>query len=61
MASRQNGPDEVLEIVKEECPEDAEDISQFVDKERLQTIIDDFKERSGFAIDTLNNLRTYEL
>ena len=61
MASRQNGPDEVLEIVKQECPEDAEDIFQFVDKERLQKVIDEFKERSGFGIETLNNLGTYEI
>jgi 5-methylphenazine-1-carboxylate 1-monooxygenase len=61
LASRQNGPDEVLEIVKEECPEDAEDIFQHVDKARLEKIIDDFKERSGFAIDTLNNLPAYDV
>jgi 2-polyprenyl-6-methoxyphenol hydroxylase-like FAD-dependent oxidoreductase len=61
LASRQNGPDEVLEIVKEECPEDAEDIFLHVDKARLEKIIDDFKERSGFGIDALNNLPAYEV
>jgi len=61
LASRQNGPDEVLEIVKEECPEDAEDIFLHVDKARLEKIIDDFKKRSGFGIDALNNLPAYEV
>ncbi|MFT5133183.1 MAG: 2-polyprenyl-6-methoxyphenol hydroxylase-like FAD-dependent oxidoreductase [Gammaproteobacteria bacterium] len=61
MASRQNGPDEVLEIVKDECPEEAEDIYQYVDKARLETVIDDFKERSGFGIDKLNNLASYDV
>jgi hypothetical protein len=61
LASRQNGPDEVLEIVKEECPEDAEDIFLHVDKARLEKIINDFKERSGFGIDALNNLPAYEV
>jgi 5-methylphenazine-1-carboxylate 1-monooxygenase len=61
MASRENGPDEVLEIVNDECPEDAEDIYQYVKEERLEKVIDDFKERSGFAIDVLNNLKSYDL
>ncbi len=61
MASRENGPDEVLEIVKEECPEDAEDIYQFVVKERLEGVINAFKERSGFALDVLNNLASYDV
>jgi len=60
IASRQNGPDEVLEIVNDECPEDAEDIYQYVKQERLQKVIDDFKERSGFAIEVLNNLESYD-
>ena len=61
IASRQNGPDEVLEIVNDECPEDADDIYQYVERERLQAVIDDFKDRSGFNIDTLNNLDTYDV
>jgi len=61
IASRQNGPDEVLEIVKDECPEDAADIYQHVEKSRLEAVIDEFKERSGFGIDTLNNLPSYEV
>ncbi len=61
LASRQNGPDEVLEIVKEECPEDAEDIYKHVPLSRLEKVIDDFKERSGFAIETLNNLDAYDI
>ena len=61
VASRQNGPDEVLEIVREKCPEDAENIHEYVDKQLLQGVIDGFKERSGFAIDTLNKLDSYDL
>lgn len=61
LASRQNGPDEVLEIVKEECPEDAKDIYQHVPLSRLEKVIDDFKQRSGFAIETLNNLDAYDI
>ena len=59
LASRKNGPDEVLEIVRNECPEDADDIHDYVSKNRLQSVIDDFKERSGFAIETLNNRPSY--
>ena len=59
LASRRNGPDEVLEIVRNECPEDADDIHEYVSKDRLQSVIDDFKERSGFAIETLNNRPSY--
>lgn len=61
LASRENGPDEVLEIVRNECPEDADDIHDYVGKERLQSVIDAFKERSGFAIETLNNGPSYTL
>lgn len=61
LASRQNGPDEVLEIVKEECPENAEDIYQHVPLSRLEKVIDNFKQRSGFAIETLNNLDAYDI
>ena len=60
-ASRENGPDEVLEIVNESCPEDAEDIFQYVEKSTLQAVIDEFKERTGFGIDTLNNLPSYDI
>ena len=59
LASRRNGPDEVLEIVRNECPEGADDIHEYVSKDRLQSVIDDFKERSGFAIETLNNRPSY--
>ena len=59
LASRRNGPDEVLEIVRNECPEDADDIHEYVSKDRLQSVIDDFKVRSGFAIETLNNRPSY--
>ena len=59
-ASRQHGPDEVLEIVRRECPEDAGNVHDHVAKERLQAVIDEFKERTGFAIDTLNNQPSYD-
>lgn len=60
VASRNNGPDEVLEIVANECG-DAENIHDYLDKARLQAVIDDFRELSGFGINTLNNLPSYEL
>ena len=59
LASRENGPDEVLEIVRNECPEDAENVHEHVSKDRLQSVIDGFRERSGFAIATLNNSPSY--
>ncbi len=59
LASRRNGPDEVLEIVRHECPEDADNIHDYVSKDRLQSVIDEFKERSGFAIETLNSSPSY--
>ena len=61
LASRENGPDEVLEIVRNECPEDADNIHDHVSKDRLQSAIDEFKSRSGFAIETLNNSPSYAL
>ena len=61
LASRQNGPDEVLEIVRNECPEDAGDIHDYIPADRLQSVIDDFKEKSGFGIDTLNNSPSYNV
>ena len=59
LASRENGPDEVLEIVRNECPDDAENIHDHVSEARLQSVIDEFKARSGFAVDTLNNSPSY--
>lgn len=61
LASRKNGPDEVLEIVRNECPDDADNIHDYVGMNRLQAVIDDFKQRSGFAVDTLNNTPSYTL
>ncbi|NKB37445.1 MAG: flavin-dependent oxidoreductase [Gammaproteobacteria bacterium] len=60
VASRNNGPDEVLEIVRREC-DDADNIFDYVDRNVFQKVIDDFKELSGFGIDTLNNLDSYEI
>ena len=61
LASRENGPDEVLEIVRNECPDEADEIHDYVSGDRLQSVIDDFKQRSGFAIETLNTSPTYTL
>ena len=59
LASRENGPDEVLEIVRNECPDDAENVHDHVSEARLQSVIDEFKTRSGFAVETLNNSPSY--
>ncbi len=59
-ASRQNGPDQVLEIVRERCPEDADDIHAHVPLAQLQAVIDAFRDRSGFAVERLNNLPAYD-
>ena len=61
LASRENGPDEVLEIVRNECPDDADNIHDHVSEARLQSVIDEFRTRSGFAIETLNNSPSYTL
>ncbi len=60
-ASRQNGPDEVLEIVKRRCPPGAADIHAHVPLAELQQVIDDFKERAGFGLHTLNSRRSYDV
>lgn len=59
-ASRANGPDRVLEIVKDRCPEGAADIYDYVSHEELQAVIDDFKEKTGFGIEALNSRRSYQ-
>jgi len=58
-SSRQNGPDEVLEIVKRRCPPGAASIHEHVPLAELQQVIDDFKERAGFGLHTLNNRPSY--
>lgn len=58
-ASRENGPDEVLEIVKDRCPDGQSNIYDYVPLEELQQIIDDFKERAGFGIESLNSRPSY--
>lgn len=60
-SSRQNGPDEVLEIVKRRCPPGAANIHDCVPLAELQQVIDDFKERAGFGLHTLNNRRSYNV
>ena len=61
LASRENGPDEVLEVVSTRCPDGAANIHDYVPLEELQAIIDDFKERTGFGIETLNSRRSYQV
>lgn len=60
-SSRQNGPDEVLEIVKRRCPPGATNIHDHVPLAELQQVIDDFKERAGFGLQTLNSRRSYDV
>jgi 2-polyprenyl-6-methoxyphenol hydroxylase-like FAD-dependent oxidoreductase len=60
-SSRKNGPDEVLELARRRCPDDAENIHDHVTHEELQQVLDGFKEAAGLTIDTLNNLPSYNL
>ena len=60
-ASRENGPDEVLEIAREKVPDGADRIHDFVSREELQAVLDDFKETAGFSVETLNNLPSYNV
>ncbi len=59
-ASRENGPDEVLEIVKARCPKGARNIHDYVPLSELQTLLDDFKEKTGFGVATLNSRPSYQ-
>jgi hypothetical protein len=59
LASRENGPDEVLEIVAARCPQGTENIHDFVPLSELQAVIDAFKKKAGFHVDTLNARRSY--
>jgi 2-polyprenyl-6-methoxyphenol hydroxylase-like FAD-dependent oxidoreductase len=58
-ASRENGPDEVLELARERVPETAENVYDYVPRDELQAVLDDFKEKAGFGVDRLNNLPGY--
>jgi 2-polyprenyl-6-methoxyphenol hydroxylase-like FAD-dependent oxidoreductase len=60
-ASRENGPDEVLEIAHRKCPEGATNIGDYVSQGELQAVIDDFKERTGFGVATLNARPSYNV
>ena len=60
-SSRDNGPDEVLEIVHRRCPEGCRDIEAFVPQTELQAVIDDFKSRTGFAVESLNARPSYRI
>ncbi|MEM7570164.1 MAG: FAD-dependent monooxygenase [Pseudomonadota bacterium] len=61
VSSRQNGPDEVLEIVHNRCPPGTQNIHDIVPMEELQAVIDDFKAKTGFATDTLNARPSYSI
>lgn len=60
-ASRENGPDEVLEIVAARCPDGCTNIHDVVPLEELQAVIDDFKQAAGFQVDTLNSRPSYSI
>ena len=60
-SSRENGPDEVLEIARERCPEGATNINDYVSQQELQAVIDEFKEAAGFGIETLNSRPSYNV
>jgi len=60
-ASRQNGPDEVLEIVAARCPDGADNIHEFAPLDELQAVIDEFKQVAGFHVDTLNARPSYDV
>ena len=60
-ASRDNGPDEVLEIARQRCPDGANNVHEHVSIEGLQKVIDDFKEKAGFGIDSLNARPSYNV
>lgn len=60
-ASRENGPDEVLEIVAARCPDGTTNIHDFVPLEELQSVIDEFKKTAGFQVQTLNSRPSYSV
>ena len=60
-SSRDNGPDELLEIVHRRCPEGCRDIESYVPQTELQAVIDDFKSRTGFAVEALNARPSYRI
>ncbi|HEY0315495.1 MAG TPA: flavin-dependent oxidoreductase [Sphingomonas sp.] len=60
-SSRANGPDEVLELARRRTPPGAASVHDHVSQAELQAIIDDFKERAGFGIETLNARRSYDV
>lgn len=60
-ASRENGPDEVLEIVAARCPDGCSNIHDFVPLEELQAVIEEFKQVAGFQVETLNSRPSYRI
>lgn len=61
LASRQNGPDEVLEIAREKVPDDAGDVHEHVSHSELEAVLNDFKEKAGFGVEALNNGPSYAI
>lgn len=59
--SRKNGPDNVLEIARNRCPEGTEYIHDHVKQHELQRVIEEFKEATGFKVSTLNHLPSYNV
>ena len=59
LASRANGPDQVLEIAREQCPEDAEYVHDYIPQQNLQQIINTFKLATGATPDVLNSAPSY--
>lgn len=59
--SRKNGPDNVLEIARNRCPEGTEYIHDHVKQYELQRVIDEFKEATGFKVNTLNQIPSYNV
>lgn len=61
LSSRENGPDEVLEIVAARCRDGEQNIHDIVPLDELQAVIDNFKARTGFHIETLNARPSYNV
>lgn len=61
LASRENGPDEVLEIARKKVPDDARNVHDYVNPGELKAVLDDFKEKAGLGVDTLNNRPSYQI
>jgi len=61
VASRENGPDEVLEIAHQRCPAGVDNVQDYVSLQELQQVIENFKEKAGFGVESLNARPSYEV